>query len=77
MRSFGDMSSSTIVIVISIGRLVRVTLEPLEFGPGRLVASASRSEGGLHHTKTGRGILLHLLKISSSSMVSGFGVLLF
>lgn len=55
IRSFGDMSSSMIVILISIGRLVMVTLEPSEFGPGRLVASALRSETGLHHTKTGRG----------------------
>src|SRR5258706_11168561 len=76
IRSFGDMNSSTIIILISMGRLVRVTLEPSEFGPGRLVASALRSEGGLHHTKTGRGILLHVLKISSS-MVSGFDLPLF
>ena len=76
IRSFGDMSSSTIEIVISIGRLLRVTLEASEFGPGRLVASALKSEDGLHHIKTGRGILLYLLKISPS-MVSGFDVLLF
>lgn len=75
MRSFGDMSSSMIVILISIGRLVMVTLEPSEFGPGRLAASALRSEGGLHHTKTGRAVL-HLLRVSFS-MAPGFGVLFF
>ena len=36
IRSFGDMSSSTIEIVISIGRLVSVALEPSEFGPDGL-----------------------------------------
>ena len=76
IRSFGDVSSSTIEIVISIGRLVMVTLEPSEFGPSKLVASALKSEDGLHHIKTGRGILLYSLKISPS-MVSGFDVLLF
>jgi hypothetical protein len=75
IRSFGDMSSSIIDILISIGRSVSITtLEPSEFGPGRLVASALRSEAGLHHTTQGGG-LLHLLK-TFSSMVLGFDVLL-
>ena len=45
-------------------------------GQTTVVASALKSEDGLHHTKTGRGVLLFLLKLSSS-MVSGFDVLLF
>ena len=66
IRSFGDTSSSTIVMVISAGRSVRVTLVPSEFGPGRLVANVSRSAAGLHHAKTKGGastlteyVLLH------------------
>ena len=75
IRSFGDMSISMIVILISTGRLVRVALEPSEFGLGRRVASALRSEAGLHHTEAGRG-LLHLLKIPFS-MAPAFDVLFF
>jgi len=66
IRSFGDTSSSMIVMVISAGRSVRVTLVPSEFGPGRLVANVSRSAAGLHHAKTKGGastlteyVLLH------------------
>ena len=53
-----------IVIIISIGRLVRVIVGPSE-----------RSEAGLHHSKH-REVLPHLLK-TSFSMVFGFDILLF
>lgn len=53
-----------IVIIISIGRLVRVIVGPSE-----------RSEAGLHHSKH-REVLPHLLK-TSFSMVFGFDILFF
>lgn len=68
IRSFGDMSSSMIVIVISIGRLVRVIVGPSE----TLVANALRSEAGLIIPKQGgasaltEDVLLHGLRIGHS-----------